>query len=547
MHRNEKREARVFAGKDSIVENQTIYYVSDRYGDDRNTGISEECPLRTLEAAEKKKMLPGDEIRLECGSVFSGQTLHLSVQGSKEAPIVIGAYGDGPRPVIQCKGTGIWYQNYGAPLDAPTHVWQGYVSSAVLLYDCEYIRLEGLEISNSGLCRGERYSQGNRMSRTGVSVVAQNRGTLHNIELSDLYIHDVKGNVYDKHLNNGGIYCSALKPEKENAGIARFDGLFIHDCKVENCSRWGIAAGYTYQHGFFRTLELPEKIVKTYGHERVHLYRNFVKSIGGDGITPMYCFCPLVEYNVAEDTANEINDVIYTEAGKREGKTAAAIWPWKCKDALFQYNEAYHTCENQDGQAWDADSGDGTVYRYNYSHNNAGGCVMFCEGESVNNEFCYNISMLDGGGIINPAHNPDAHIHHNTFVLGKGVPFIRDNMSGGHMLVEQNLIYNADEEPRQEDWNHQTEHAVYKNNLYCNFSNIPEEDARGIRQEREILQNALSGPKNTDGTVHSKECFEGFVPVKPVVSNSDDNREGQDFMGRRIRWNNVGACAGKEN
>ena len=39
-------------------------------------------------------------------------------------------------------------------------------------------------------------------------------------------------------------------------------------------------------------------------------------------------------------------------------KQQRAIWPWKCKDALFQYNEAYHTCDNQDGQAWDADAGD---------------------------------------------------------------------------------------------------------------------------------------------------------------------------------------------
>ena len=71
--------------------------------------------------------------------------------------------------------------------------------------------------------------------------------------------------------------------------------------------------------------------------------------------------------------------------------TAAAIWPWKCKTALFQYNEVYNTVYNQDGQAWDADSGDGTIYQYNYSCNNGGGCVMFCEGESVNNIFRYNI------------------------------------------------------------------------------------------------------------------------------------------------------------
>ena len=57
---------------------------------------------------------------------------------------------------------------------------------------------------------------------------------------------------------------------------------------------------------------------------------------------------------------------------------AAAIWPWKCKDALLRCNEAVDTRLNQDGMAYDADSGDGTVYEHNYSRMNEGGCVMFC-------------------------------------------------------------------------------------------------------------------------------------------------------------------------
>ncbi len=528
------------------MDKKTIYYVSSKNGSDDNAGTSEAYPLQTLAAAEKRKLYPGDEIRLECGSVFHKQSLHLSAQGSKTAAIVIGSYGEGKRPVIECEGTGLWYQNYGHPLDASTHVWRGYVSSAVQLYDCEYIRIEGLEITNSGLLRGETYSQGDRMNRTGISVVAQNRGTLHDIEISDVYIHDVSGNVYDKHLNNGGIYCSALKPEDEHGSTARFDGLFIHDCVVENCSRWGIAAGYTYTHGCFTTLTLPDDVVRQYGHERVHIYRNFVKNIGGDGITPMYCFRPLVEYNVAENTAKEINDEIYTQAGKREGKTAAAIWPWKCKDAIFQYNEAYHTCHNQDGQAWDADSGDGTIYRYNYSFNNAGGCIMFCKGESVNNEFCYNISMMDGGGVINPAHNPDAYIHHNTFVFGNGVTFIRHNMSGGKMLVENNIIFNADKTPKQEDWKHQTPGAVYRNNIYYNFLNMPEEDTQGILTDKCLLADALSGPKTTDGRIHDRKWFEGFVPVEDGGNLPDGDRHVPDFMGRKVSCKNIGACAPKK-
>ena len=495
---------------------ERAYYVSERSGSDENEG-SIEKPLRSLAAAGRLDLKPGDELLLECGSIFEGQSLQLlNCRGSRAKPVRIGSYGTGPRPVIAANGKGLWYQDYQTGLDSPYHVWRGYVSSAVLLYDCEYIHLTGIEITNEPQVPGERYSQADKMSRTGVAVVAQNGGTLHQIELSKLYIHDVKGNIYDKHLNNGGIYCTALKPEKADNPIARYDGLYIHHCVVENCSRWGIAAGYSYTHPFFATKCLDESIVERYGHANVVLEHNYVKGIGGDGITPMYCLRPLIQYNVAEDVAMEMNDTVYKLAGERQGKTAAAIWPWKCKGALFQYNEAYHTFENQDGQAWDADSGDGTVYQYNYSYNNGGGCVMFCEPESVHNTFRYNISMLDQGGVINPAHNSDAHIYGNVFVMAPGVPFIRDNMSGGHMLVEHNIIYNSGEKAVLGDWHHQTELARYHHNLYYNFLDFPPEDTEAIVREKgeAVLQEPLGGPRQTSGQVHSRDRFSGFLPAK---------------------------------
>lgn len=46
------------------------------------------------------------------------------------------------------------------------------------------------------------------MDRTGVAGVAKEKGTLDHIVLDDLYIHDVHGNVYNKHMTNGGIYLS---------------------------------------------------------------------------------------------------------------------------------------------------------------------------------------------------------------------------------------------------------------------------------------------------------------------------------------------------
>ena len=42
-------------------------------------------------------------------------------------------------------------------------------------------------------------------------------------------------NVYDKHMNNGGIYMTALQPENEAVtGVARFGEILVEGCYVAN-------------------------------------------------------------------------------------------------------------------------------------------------------------------------------------------------------------------------------------------------------------------------------------------------------------------------
>ena len=411
------------------------YYVSAKTGSDQNDGQAPERAFASLFAVNHMSLQPGDRVLLERGSVFYGQYLQVTDSGSADAPIVIGAYGDEEEaaPCIEACGQGLWYQDYGQPLDAPTHVYHGYVSSAVLLYDAQYILVEDLELTNSGQeIIGERYSQADKMNRTGVAVVAKDKGVRRGITLRRLWIHDVHGNVYDKHMNNGGIYMTALRPEREEVtGAARYSDITVEGCFVYRVSRWGIAVGYTYAHEQFRGAQLSEDTFLKYGHENVRISDNYVKEAGGDGITVMYALRPLVEHNLSDSAACEINDRIYRDPGDRMGKVAAGIWPWKCKDACFRYNEAADTRLNQDGMAYDADSGDGTVYEYNYSRQNEGGCVMFCQQEAIHNTFRKNVSYDDLGGTISPAENPDALLEDNVFYVREGVPFVRKHMDGG--------------------------------------------------------------------------------------------------------------------
>lgn len=419
------------------------FYVSSTLGNDQNDGLTEGTAFGSLKPVNQLVLEPGDRILLERGSVFEDQYLHIRGKGAAGNLIEIGAYGTGPLPAIHANGTGVWYQDYGTVLDSPAHVYQGNVSSAVLLCDVEYVLVHDLEITNDGRETNlEKYCAPHKMDRTGVAVVAKEGGTLHEITLKGLVIHDVHGNVYNKHMNNGGIYMTALKPtEEEKTGVARYDGVLIEDCVLWKVSRWGIAAGYTYAHEKFKGTFLKSQWFKKYGHENMILRNNYVKEAGGDGITPMYALRPVVEHNMVESCACEMNDTIYRYPENRLGKVAAGIWPWKCKDALFRYNEATDMKLNQDGMAYDADSGDGTVYEYNYSRANEGGCVMFCLEEAVNNIFRENISYGDLGGILSPSGNPDALVEENTFYVYPDVPLLRQNMSDGKVTLIHNNIF----------------------------------------------------------------------------------------------------------
>ncbi len=416
------------------------YYVSSLKGNDQNDGVTMATAFSSLTKVNCINLNPGDRVLLERGSIFENQFLHIKDGGTEDNLIEIGAYGEGDLPVIHTNGQGIWYQDYGVFLDSKTHMKEGYVSSGILLYDAHDIILKDIEITNRSLnMPGEVYEASDKMDRTGVAVVAKNKGTIRNITLQNLQIHHVEGNVYNKHMNDGGIYMTALLPEDENkTGVARYENVTIEDCFVYRVSRWGIAVGYTYNHDKFKEAELKEELFHQYGHENIVLRNNYVKEVGGDGITPMYALRPLVEHNTSDSVAQEMNDHFYQYPKDRLGKVAAAIWPWKCKDALFRYNEAVDTRLNQDGMAYDADSGDGTCYEYNYSRQNEGGCVMFCLEQAIHNTFRYNISYDDLGGTISPSLNPDAYIAYNKFYKRKNVPFLRKNMDDGAYIEEHN-------------------------------------------------------------------------------------------------------------
>ena len=539
----------------------TTYYVDSKGGNDSNDGTSESKAFKTLDKVNGLNLEPGDTVLLKKGSVFEDQALKFTKEdsGTAEAPVKVSTYGEGDRPKINTNGHGQWELNYGTPLDNQNHKWKGTVSSSILIEDAEYLEIEGLELTNDRKSttdteKDKVYNDANAMDRTGVAGVAKDNGTVDHIVLNDLYIHDVTGNVYNKHMTNGGIYFIVAKPTNEGeTGIARYNDVQIRNCSLDTVNRWGIAVGYTYQWRQFETGELPDATMAKYGSSNVVIENNYLNHVGGDAITTMYLDRPLIQYNVSENAAEQINTTDYSKNQPRldangnvngtqdvgAGRVAAGIWPWKCKNAIFQYNECFKTLNaasgNGDGQPWDADYGDGTNYQYNYSHGNTASTIMFCGGNSVNNTFRYNISQNEDMGPLDPAGNSgNCQVYNNTFYIKEGLNTIwhRSHGNGGPVDMENNIFYFAgNTQATVNNWN-PSGNKTFSNNLYYNVKNYPN-DAAAVKVDAgtQVLVNPGSGP---DSVATDKAARKHEDPTKETV-----------FDGYKLAENSPAINAGK--
>ena len=568
------------SAKGAEAASGTTYYVDSKKGKDSNAGTSESEAFQTLDKVNELDLNPGDTILLKKGSVFEDQALKFTKEdsGTAEAPVKVSTYGEGDRPQINTNGHGLWELNYGTPLDNQNHKWKGTVSSSILIEDAEYLEIEGLELTNdrnsaTDTEKDKAYNDAYAMDRTGVAGVAKDNGTVDHIVLNDLYIHNVTGNVYNKHMTNGGIYFIVAKPTNEGeTGIARYNDVQIRNCSLDTVNRWGIAVGYTYQWRQFTTGALSDAVMDKYASSNVVIENNYLNHVGGDAITTMYLDRPLIQYNVAENGSEQINTTDYSqqqprldangnEIGKQHvgaGRVAAGIWPWKCKNAIFQYNECFTTLNasrgNGDGQPWDADYGDGTNYQYNYSHGNTASTIMFCGPESINNTFRYNISQNEDMGPLDPAGNSgNCQVYNNTFYIKEGINTIwhYTHGNGGPVDIENNIFYFAGKTPATvSNWNING-NKTYSNNLYYNVSTYPNDAAAvKVNEGTKVLVDAGSGPDSvaankkarTHEDPNAKTVFDGYklaenspaINAGKVVVDRNGYTIDHDFFGHAI-------------
>lgn len=371
------------------------YYVDSGAGRDANSGATPSTAWKTLARATALELKPGDRLLLHSGSVWH-EPLVPRGSGSESAPILIDRYGEGPRPRIDAGGV---------------------AEDAVLLRNQQQLEIRHLEITN----RDETLAR-----RRGVHILLDNFGTAKHIVVAALYIHDVNGTNDVK--DTGGIVFSTNGPVTPS----RFDDLRIEGNIVWKVDRSAIA-GQSYH--WQRNRWFPSLHVVIRG--------NYVEDIGGDGIVPWATDGALVEYNIAR------------HCNRRAGAFNAGIWQWSTDDTLLRFNEASFTHDTRDGEGFDSDyNSRGTVFEYNYSHDNEGGFMLICSPGQRNPD--QNIGNL--GTIVrrNISHNDRARIFHVSAV--------------NHATVEENAIYIGSGLDVQalllSNWSGWTDDAVFSNNRF---------------------------------------------------------------------------------
>jgi len=336
--------------KNNYLQTQNSFYIDAVNGKDKNNGISQKTPWKTLNKVNNHTFTPGDKLFFKAGGIYPGQ-LKPKGSGTKINPIKIDKYGEGSKPELQ--GNGL-------------------VDATLYLYNTQGWEVQNLSISNQGA--------GRKAGRFGIHVELKDFGTAHSIQLKNIDVHDVNGSLIKKEGGGAGIVFT-------NSGRriqSKFDGVLIENCSIKTSARNGILINGYWE----RTNWYPNK--------NVIIRKNLIEGVPGDGIVPVGCDSALIEYNVMRDCPRLLPD----------GEAAAGIWPWSSDNTIIQYNEVSDHKAPWDAQGFDADwNCQNTIIQYNYSHDNEGGFLLICNDGSASKRSSignngtivrYNLSVNDG-------------------------------------------------------------------------------------------------------------------------------------------------------
>ncbi|GAB1308893.1 hypothetical protein KH5_15760 [Urechidicola sp. KH5] len=408
---------------------QNTYYMSNS-GNDNDDGLTPGTAWQTftkLNAALETNnnsgyISPGDKILFNRGDTFVGQLL-IKRSGTAVAPVEIGSYGSGAKPILTGVGA-----NIGA-LGGDAH-------EVIKIINASHLIVEDLHITNNRQTTSSYWTDNKSY---GIVVRATKWGgrssglTFRNLEFQNIYgvsmftnpntgtpefildYYKAQAFFFDSDENHDG---SSNPTTPTEVGI---DDVLIEDCHFENLGGTAISVRHL---GGYDTNGPSER------NQNYVIRNNHFENLGGDGVVFASVFNGLVEnneyHNLGLGDKNNSSDRLY---GRGEG-----CWIWDSWNVVVQYNKQYNN--KGFGDTYGAGGHidfycKNSLFQYNYSENTDGGFVEIL-GDCDNSIFRYNVSVNDG-------HRTD---HHNYTIwlsgyVGTGNPPVpsRDN------YIYNNTVY----------------------------------------------------------------------------------------------------------
>lgn len=288
---------------------------------------SKASPFNSLGEVNSIIFHAGDSLNVKAGTTCKG-TLSPKGSGTKLNPIVLTSYGSGPLPIIDAGGA----------------------QEAVSLFNQDYWDISRLALRNPASTIG---------LRRGIAATADDNTIHRGLYIHDISVYDVAGQT-NKATHSNDFIGSAGILVNGTTGTSRYDDVQVYNNSVVDCGGGGIKV---------RVGQMNNRGKNT------HIWGNHVSYVGGDGVVLSYGEAPLIEDNVAGWLG--YGKYPYT------GGNFAGIWVLGCYDAVMRFNVVHNSLMSAiDSEAFDCDWGnEGTcTVEYNYSHDNAGGIFLNCDG-----------------------------------------------------------------------------------------------------------------------------------------------------------------------
>lgn len=319
---------------------QSSHYLDCNAGSDTADSLTPQTAWRTVAKANSYVYQPGESLLLRRGSRCDGM-LWPKGSGTEQAPIHLGAYGEGALPVVV----------------------GGAESAGLRLSNQQFWEIENLEVLG-----GSPY---------GIHI-GGDQPLMRHFRITNVVVHDVPGIPLTK---DSGLVVIA----PDTNAKSQIDDVIVDGVTAYETSEWaGIivnGAGFDSSDGQLRG-------------EHMEIRNSMVHDVAGDGILLARVSHGVIEHNVAWYTGMQETESI---------GTPNAIWEWRCRDCRVAYNEGYFTdSPGVDGGVFDIDYGDdNNLLEHNFGHDSQGYCVSVfgadgSSGDSSNSEIRQNTCIHNG-------------------------------------------------------------------------------------------------------------------------------------------------------